>query len=261
MNRHRFILRLRPCELGWLAKRLLRVDRCEHAVNGLKFWLDPSSDFGDRLLEEGHYEPEVTAAVRQLLSPGGVFVDVGANEGWFSIVAATEVGPDGMVLAVEPQDRIVPVILRNAYLNEMPWIRVAPVALGAGRGRATIRLTPSLNSGASSLVNSARSAFWPRQNVMVTPFDDLCRVYGLDFVDLVKIDVEGFELEALRGAEESLRANRIGAVIVETHARQLRRMKTTEHEIDSLLSGHGYRHTTVGVQSVWVAAESKSKQG
>jgi len=88
LKRGEWLTRMRPLELGIFLKWLLRVRRLETEAQGIKLWVDPASNFGKRVLREGNYESELTAAVGELLQPGQTFVDVGANEGWFSMLAA-----------------------------------------------------------------------------------------------------------------------------------------------------------------------------
>jgi len=119
IKRH-WLTRLRPLELAECLKKALRIRRYEIEEEGLRVWIDPVSNVGSRLLAEGTYEKKLTEALPHLLGPNLTFYDVGANEGWFSLVAARIVGPSGRVIAVEPQERLWPVILHNASLPILP---------------------------------------------------------------------------------------------------------------------------------------------
>src|SRR5947207_1964227 len=87
------LIRIRPAQLGDLAKRALRVRRvCLLASTGQTFFVDPVSIFGIHLLRDGVHEPGMTRLLQQLLGAGDNFIDVGGNEGYFSVIAATLVG-------------------------------------------------------------------------------------------------------------------------------------------------------------------------
>jgi len=93
---YRLLLSIRPAQLADLAKKLCQIDRVEvQALSGARFWIDPVSVFGLAMLENHEYEKPLTTAVTTLLNPGDSFVDVGANEGYFSVLAAQKVGAQG----------------------------------------------------------------------------------------------------------------------------------------------------------------------
>src|SRR5437763_397758 len=80
------LLRIRPAQLGDFVKRILRIRRRYIATSwGGLFWVDPVSVFGQDLLNQQIYEPNLTQIVHGLLSEGQTFIDVGANEGYYSI--------------------------------------------------------------------------------------------------------------------------------------------------------------------------------
>jgi FkbM family methyltransferase len=142
--------KVRPIELALVLKWLLRIKRREVDVNGASFFLDPVSDFGIRLLKMGEYEKAMSQAVDDILNPGDEFVDLGANEGYFTILAAKKVGPKGVVISIEPQERLWKVIVKNISNNELTNIRLLPYGIGAKKDLFRLNLFPSTNTGASS---------------------------------------------------------------------------------------------------------------
>src|SRR4029453_5378744 len=112
-----WLLRVRPAILADVLKRIVGVKRQTAETDlGFTFWIDPVSHFGNELGTPASYEPPLTALVQHILRPGDVFIDVGANEGYFSIVGSHSVG-NGRVWTIEPQIRLVPVIRENLRLN------------------------------------------------------------------------------------------------------------------------------------------------
>jgi len=87
--------RLRPAALATHLKQLLRIKRVIVPTDVGSFFVDPVSHLGDSLIRDGRYEPNMEAALRRHLRPGGTFVDVGANEGYFSVLGGRIVGPGG----------------------------------------------------------------------------------------------------------------------------------------------------------------------
>jgi FkbM family methyltransferase len=148
-------------------------------------------------------------ALERYLGPGAVFLDVGANEGVHSVYAACLVEAAGTVLAVEPQSRLQAVIDRNFALNGLRNYRLWACAL-SDHDDATLDLNlyPGLNTGSSSIV--ARYRFCRSlERVRTKTASALIAESGVDKVDLVKVDVEGFEPEVVRGLLPALRERRV----------------------------------------------------
>lgn len=250
-NPYQFLYSIRPCELGAFLKFLLRVSRREYAFDGQNMWLDPASDLGVRLLAEGDYEPAMGRCLRELLKAGDTFLDVGANEGWFSILAARLVGSGGRVFCVEPQERLWPVILHNLALNRLTNCVLLPYAISSNPGSAALTLTPTMNSGASTLVPSTRQSLWRKQRVVTTALDSIAELRRGPNVSLAKVDVEGFEVEVVRSAARLIAERRISRWLIETHPPQLQQLGSSVGELESTLQRHGYRQRTVEETSVW----------
>jgi FkbM family methyltransferase len=172
-----------------------------------------------------HYEPATARCLRARLSEGSVFVDVGANHGYFTVMAASMVGPRGRVFAFEPNPAVVAQLERHLALNGLAGrVTILPLALSdqpAARVPLFVSLAPE-NSGLSSL------APWPESiargelslghavDVAADTFDNWWRAAGSPGIDLVKIDVEGAEARVARGMAQALASGRIRAIICET---------------------------------------------
>lgn len=232
--------RVRPTELAALLTVALGIKRRPFEAEHGTFYIDPVSNFGFRLYQEGRYEPETIAVLEQCLSDGDTFVDLGANEGYFSVLASRLVG-DGKVFAIEPQRRCWTVILQNLVDNDCQNVTLVPYGVAREEGSFEMVLTPPTNTGASSFVVSQRSSLWPRQTVHVLPLDTIFERYDIDEVALIKIDIEGYELDALESAREVLSSGRIQNLLVEVHPKQLATLGRDPAEIQRLLEGYGYR--------------------
>ncbi len=162
-------------------------------LGGYEVCIDPKeTDIGQWLVINGDYEPHVRDAIRERLRPGQTFVDLGANVGCISLLAAKIVGPDGLVIAVEPnpmnQQRLYAGIVRNGFTN----VRVMPYAV------SDRRTTLSITGGTSNTY--VVDAMDIEQNgtyaQTLIPDEDLAYLRS---IDMIKMDVEGHESFALRG--------------------------------------------------------------
>ena len=236
----RCIMRLRPAVFAAAVKSLLRVRRLETATAEGRFWVDPASYIGLTLLEHGIYEPEMLAVVRHFVGPGDTYVDVGANEGYFAVVGALRAGPEGRVVAVEPQHRLHAVLLRNFSLNAVNNAVIAPYAVSDQPGEAALHLTPGVNNGASSLIRQTRYPL-RRQVVQCLTLSEIFRLHAVQTCALLKIDIEGWEYEAVLGSPDLFQSGRIKAIALELHPPLLARRGLDPGKITAFLSACGYR--------------------
>lgn len=152
-------------------------------------------------------EQSLARAVSAVLAEGDVFVDVGANFGYFSLLAATRVGGGGAVHAFEPQARPCELLRQSADLNGLENISVHQFALGDTEATATIHVPTHAQSGLATLRSEG---YWlggiaqRERQVRVRRLDDVLAAEGVGAVRAIKIDTEGYELPVLRGATRIL---------------------------------------------------------
>ena len=163
-------------------------------------------EFARGIISTRDYEPHVRQAVRDRLADGDVVVDIGANVGCIALMAATLVGDTGMVVAVEPNPDNLQMLYAGIVLNDLANVRVLPYA-------ASIHsqvLSLSDNTSNTHLV-SARS---PGPRSVYTQTAVLDEHLGwLPRLDLVKMDVEGHEIDAFDGFRTSIEKHRPALVI------------------------------------------------
>jgi len=249
----RWLLRVRPAPLGTALKRLLLVRRVECATAEGVFWIDPGSYLGSTLAETGEYEPATLAILKSLLRPGDAFVDVGANEGYFSVVAARRVGPAGRVIAVEPQTRLQPILRRNFALNACPQVEVMAAAISDRPGQAELHLTPDMNNSASGLAQSTRYRV-RTETIPCLTLEEIFRARNLSSA-VVKMDIESWEYEAILGSPELFRSGRIRALVLELHPELLAARGLRVEDIAELLSACGYRLDPASTGLAWIRHE------
>jgi FkbM family methyltransferase len=208
---------------------------------GLDLELDLRDNLQRTLYFTGTYEPGLLRFLRAELRRGDVFADVGAHVGVHSLTAAACLRQrgGGTVVAFEPAGDSAAALRSAAAANRLR-ITVVELALGAGPGRAALFADPRYDP-ADAGVRSLHGSGALVQPVPVAAFDDWAEEAVLDGLDLVKLDVEGGEVEALRGMRRSLRRWRPRAVVVEAKQPVMALAGVAADELLGLLRDCGYR--------------------
>jgi FkbM family methyltransferase len=162
--------------------------------------------------------------------PGDVVYDLGANVGYYSLAAARRVGPHGRVIAFEPLPDVADVLERHLAVNGIRNVTVERCAVSDEDGEAWF--DPGVGSAYGRLSETGRI------RVPTVSLDRFCAVRGLPLPNVVKIDVEGAELQALRGAVGILRRAR-PRVMLSLHTAEMQR------ECPALLASLGYEFVAV----------------
>jgi FkbM family methyltransferase len=212
-------------------------------AGGAGFACDLSDQISREVCLTGLYEPPVTRAVQHHLPSGGTAVDLGANWGYFSLLAAASVGPAGTVLALEPDPRQFDALSRNVAMNGFRQVSLLQVAASAREGRVSLvgYDEGQPNRGVSRIAEPAAPG--RRFGVRSTSVDALTA--ACPRVDVVKIDVEGAEDVVLDGMREGLSARRYRALLLELHPELLRAKGVDPASCVARLCDHGYRGWTV----------------
>ena len=170
-------------------------------IHGVKLQIDPSVDKGVELslFETGTYEKGTIQLLGKFLKPGSTFLDIGANIGLMSSIASKYVGEHGKVLAVEANPKTVELLQHNLALNDCKNVEIFSLALGKEPGKATLYENWNVNRGGASLLAQEES-----EGIEV-PVDTIDDLFKNDRIDVLKIDVEGFELEVLKGGIDVLK--------------------------------------------------------
>jgi FkbM family methyltransferase len=150
-------------------------------------------------LMNGTYEVLELEMLETLLRPGMTVVDVGANVGIHTSIAARSVAPSGTVYGFEPVPENFEILVRNLARNEISNVVVEQLAVGSEVGRSTIHLEDH-SIGTHSLLRHESSSSTKSLSVAVTTLDSYFARQMPDVVNLLKIDVEGYEPNVLRGA-------------------------------------------------------------
>jgi len=166
------------------------------------------------------------------LRPGDTVIDVGANIGVLSLLASRLVGPSGRVLAIEAHPRTYAALLNNLKRN--PATNVSQVNIAVGPEPGTVRFSDRQDDDWNKVEHDSGTL-----EVEVKPLDDVCA--GYNHIDVLKIDVEGFELQVLKGATEVL--ERTDCVLLECWSEHTKGFGYTPNDLITLMqraSFHGY---------------------
>ena len=216
------------------------VARLPHDLGGASFLCDLSDSIAREVCFTGRYEPQETQIAARLLAPGMVVADVGANWGYFTLTCAHLVGRRGRVIALEPHPALSSTLAANVARNTLS--QVEPLALAAGARTGTRGFVGFAhdggNSGVSRAVSSAERADFESRTAAL---DDLFGERGLSTIDLVKMDIEGGEVDAIEGMSVGLAARRYRFVLLECHPELIVRAGSTIERCLEPFTRAGYR--------------------
>lgn len=218
------------CELPGGAK--LEVDLREHVQRWIYFF--------------GVYEEQTVRWFLGALRPGMTVLDIGSHVGQYTLIAASAVGPAGRVHAFEPNPANFARLSANIALNGYANATAHPVALSDQVGDATLYVPANDNTGESSLLRCIEGM--SETTVCTTTLDTWTRDADLgspSHIDLMKIDVQGFEEKVLRGAAETLDRYH-PTMVCEFEERWLQGAGSSSVGLKRLLQGMGYEAFRIG---------------
>ncbi len=198
---------------------------------------------GREIFKQRIFDLAVSECAWRLLSPGDHVIDAGANIGYMTMLFAARIGETGLVHAFEPHPRVLNRLQRNVdRISRRPAAGraiVHPCALGDSHGNAELIETGyfSISEGTAKIATTETAADKTRSHSV--PVETLDELFPNEEFALLKIDVEGFELNVLRGANNLLSSHRVRHVIYEDHT-------LGQSGLAELLSGHGYTVLSIG---------------
>jgi FkbM family methyltransferase len=209
-------------------------------VFGYEIVLD-LADHIQRAIYLGTFERLETAMLRRMLRPGMTFVDVGANVGYFTLLAAKAVQSSGRVISFEPSLYLHDLLASTIRANGLSQVTLVSSGLGNKAGFANLYLNPSFGNNSPTMVEHTASEV---TRVQVLRLDDYLVGHEISTIDLLKIDVEGFEPRVLEGASEALASGKIKAVLCEFNDHWLRLNSSSPADLWKALTEAGFRDRT-----------------
>jgi FkbM family methyltransferase len=198
--------------------------------NKIKFWTPTYylDDYVKNLAGEGQFLNEILLR----LDKRNIFWDVGANVGFYSIVAAKIMNKNSKIFAFEPEPKTFNLLRKNIELNKMNNITALSIALGDTNGNKIIFPSDTPNFGAHSFVQ--RTDYRVKKkgiNININTSDKLIDEMKIDIPDIMKIDVEGAEILVLRGMKHLLMNQKLRMIFCETHVNLLPLFGSSEAEV------------------------------
>ena len=214
-------------------------------------WIDdfvvriyPDNEIFRAIFVKGIYDPNSMVVISSLLPKDGVFIDVGASFGYFSIIATKAVGPNGRVIAIEPSSRDYNRLIDNVRINNLGnIISTYRLAISDATGTALLSIATEERSALNTLGNEFSFKGVDKvakENVDTIALDDFVVANQIKHVDVLKLDIEGSELKALHGAKKTIAKFR-PAIMLGVNSNALKASGTDHDEIQKTLSELGYK--------------------
>ena len=246
---------------GVVADRLKSATSLRKVVlmaEGFKMDLDLSESYEQRMYYSRLYAPHLASLFKHLLVPGDTVIDGGANIGYFSLLTAKYVGKQGCVHAFEPIPQTFEALNKNVYLNGFTNIRTNRLALTQNTGELCFELPTDAHTGnpLGRLATVALLGRGPRMIVPADTLDEYINRSGITSIKLVKLDVEGSEVDAITGMRQMLSEHRISYLICELSTVLLDEMGIPYSTMQEALSEYSYSCYLIKCTSEWIGLES-----
>jgi len=197
----------------------------------LKIKLDLDEWIQQHIYFLGYFDPYGILYLKKNLKEGDVFIDAGANVGSYTLIAAKQVGSTGRVFAFEPAGEIYNMLYENITLNGYQNVKAEKKALLDKNTTIDLFLANKINLGMSSIYHHDTESGGV-EKVVAVRLDDYVNNQNINRIDLIKIDVEGSEMYALKGMQQTLEKHKPKILIElkeETHLQ-------SDHSINEIIS-------------------------
>jgi FkbM family methyltransferase len=179
----------------------IRVPVITPWLEGLSVYAYPGNETSTSIFVTGNYEPNEFFMLSQVIRPGMIFVDAGANMGLYTLFAARKTGEHGIVLAIEPSTRECARLLQNVEINSLSNVRLVRNAVSDSCSDVDLLVAEDEWSGHNTLGSFAYDTpLALKETVPSDRLDNIVLREGLSRVDIIKLDIEGAEFRALKGA-------------------------------------------------------------
>ncbi len=189
------------------------------------------------LMNKGIWESFETEVFKKYLKKSGLVVDVGANIGYYTLLASRALESNGHVVAFEPASKNFNLLKKNVEENSLSNVKIEKKAVGSKTGKASIYLNPE-NCGGNRIYKSGER--WKKESIETVTLDNYFS-NTKESIDLLKIDIEGYELKAMQGAKELLDQRRIKVIMSELWPKGLQLAGDGWQEYIKYLRLHGFK--------------------
>ena len=232
--------------------------RTQTLASGERMRLRTNDALGRRLVAEKWFEPRVREKLRQHARPGATVLDIGANIGYYTVQAATLVGPHGRVVAFEPQPSMRQELAANLALNQLSNVVIMPYALSDRAEIVRFCVPAAGHESMGSLHSNARFKADCEIEVETRCLDDVLECANCPLVDLVKLDAEGAELPIVKGASRLLSGPNKPCVVFEAVEENCAPFGYNVFDLLKAFWDFGYKLTQIDAEN-WFA-ERRSRE-
>lgn len=213
--------------------------------HGIKMYFDPTDPHLLDMIDKKDPEQSVKKIFLENIASGDVVIDVGANIGDYALIASKKVENSGKVLAFEPLSETFSILKRNLLLNEI--MHCQPFQKAVGEKPDIVNLYKSNASGTMGHLDSSLNGqnLIKKSEVEVITIDDLLNSNNIKNVNMMKIDVEGFEHEVLLGCLQSFKEKKIKKILCEVHFKYLESKGKSAETIYDLLREYNFNITFI----------------
>lgn len=244
--------------------------RIVYTRSRLKMELVPTDYLQNQIYYTGTFEEHCLKVLRKLLEPGDCFLDIGANIGLYTLESARIVGDNGVVYAFEPNSENYRHLLRNTELNNLENVKAMNFGIGDERTKISLRLPKNGNKGEYTIGDVEGEII---EDVNIEKMDDVVKKEDINKINLVKMDIEGAEIDALKGMRETINKYR-PVFLIEIWKEALGRFKYTPAELVKFFEDMDYSgkelstsglkelnnpENIVEIDAIFIPNEKKSK--
>ncbi len=231
---HKYI----PIERGkYTLGRLLRFFFNSFTVKLGNIYLEiiPSSMMDISYFYSGNESHKIIKNEIDLLNENSIFVDIGANIGYFSFLAAKRITGHGQIYAFEPSMREYKRLITGVLRNKIPNILIFNQALGASKDVIKFNIMPDKHTGINSILEQVKGG------AFLVNIDSLDNIYNQKrAIDLIKIDIEGYEMFALMGMQNLFSKKLIKKVVIEITPHLLEKSGYSKNHLYEFMKNNGF---------------------
>ena len=205
--------------------------------------LAPLNDYvGRSAFYLGDLDRKLTWICNRLVTPGDTVLDIGANIGIMTLLLSKLVSEKGIVHAFEPNPKLCETLQKTITYNQISNICLHSIALGSEEGSLKLKV-PKYNAGAASLIRNKDLTNCQTFEVSVRSLSKIVSENKISKIRLIKIDVEGFEAQVLKGGDKVLNSIRPEAIIFELNEKVPN--KPIEHPVIEILANAKYKFLSI----------------
>lgn len=249
-----YVLKVKSLRKKWDDAKIKKMEYVVSSVNGVKLFLHTDSKLCEIIVKES-FESAEQLFLKHYLRRKDVFFDVGANIGLYSILARKFVGTKGVVHSFEPTLEIYNRLSRNILLNKYRNVFSHNIALSNTCGYLDFNISHDGYDAWNSLGYPSAGNVITKTTVWADTLDNLIQEYQINKVDLIKIDVEGWEIQVLQGGSKYFSKPDSAALLVEFTDQNLNNAGFTAHSLYHLIVSYGYKLYSYDIQKRYLVQE------